>query len=213
MKIIIMDDHTMVLRGLEALLNYQADIEIVGTASNGEDAYQLAKELQPDMALLDISAPPGESGMVTAARIHADFPQIKIIMLTMYDDREYLLYTIENGASGFLLKNSSEEVLLEAIRTVYNGGVYISKEMVPYLVQGFVHRHTEETNSYLNLSEREVEVLILIAKGYGNKEISDKLFISVKTVESYKTKIMLKLGVKTRPELVEYALKKKLLQF
>lgn len=140
---------------LEALLNYQADIEIVGTASNGEDAYQLAKELQPDMALLDISAPPGESGMVTAARIHADFPQIKIIMLTMYDDREYLLYTIENGASGFLLKNSSEEVLLEAIRTVYNGGVYISKEMVPYLVQGFVHRHTEETNSYLNLSERE----------------------------------------------------------
>ncbi len=185
----------------------------MGTASNGEDAYQLAKELQPDMALLDISAPPGESGMVTAARIHADFPQIKIIMLTMYDDREYLLYTIENGASGFLLKNSSEEVLLEAIRTVYNGGVYISKEMVPYLVQGFVHRHTEETNSYLNLSEREVEVLILIAKGYGNKEISDKLFISVKTVESYKTKIMLKLGVKTRPELVEYALKKKLLQF
>lgn len=213
MKLIIMDDHAMVRKGLEVLLNYQPDIEVVGTAANGQDAYRLVEQLRPDIALLDISAPPWESGMITAGRVHADFPETKVIMITMCDDREYLLYTIQNGASGYVLKNGSEEELLEAIHTVYNGGVYICKEMVPYLVQGFIHRHNEDSNSYLKLAEREVEVLILIAKGYGNKEISDKLYISVKTVESYKSKIMLKLGLKTRPELVEYAIKKKLLQY
>lgn len=210
MKIIIADDHAVVRKGLEMLLNYQPDIDVVGTAGNGEEAFQLAGQHQPDIVLLDISMPPGESGMVTAGRIHTEYPEVKVIMMTMYDDRDYLLYTIQAGASGYVLKNAPESELLEAIRTVYGGGVYVCKEMVPHLVQGFVHRHKED--SYLELSEREVEVLTLIARGYGNKEISEKLFISVKTVESYKSKIMNKLDLKTRPELVEYALKKKLLQ-
>ena len=213
MRIVIADDHVVVRRGLEMLLNYQHDIEVVGVAGDGQQAYELVGELHPDIILLDISMPPGESGIVSAGRIHMDYPDTKIIMVTMYDDREYLMYTIQSGASGYILKNAPEEELLEAIRTVYNGGVYISKEMVPYLVQGFVQRHEEKKGSYLELSAREVEVLILIAKGYGNKEISDKLFLSVKTVESYKSKIMTKLDLKTRPELVEYALKKKLLQY
>ncbi len=213
MRIVIADDHVVVRRGLEMLLNYQHDIEVVGVAGDGQQAYELVGELHPDIILLDISMPPGESGIVSAGRIHMDYPDTKIIMVTMYDDREYLMYTIQSGATGYILKNAPEEELLEAIRTVYNGGVYISKEMVPYLVQGFVQRHEEKKGSYLELSAREVEVLILIAKGYGNKEISDKLFLSVKTVESYKSKIMTKLDLKTRPELVEYALKKKLLQY
>ncbi len=211
MKIIIADDHAVVRKGLEMLLNYQPDIDVVGTAGDGEEAFRLAGQCKPDIVLLDISMPPGESGMVTAGRIHAEYPDIKVIMMTMYDDRDYLLYTIQAGASGYVLKNAPESELLEAIRTVNNGGVYVCKEMVPYLVQGFVHRHNED--SYLDLSEREVEVLTLIARGYGNKEIGEKLFISVKTVESYKSKIMNKLGLKTRPELVEYALKKRLLQY
>ena len=213
MKILIADDHAVVRRGFELLINYQPDMEVVGTASDGQEAYQLVGQLRPDVVLLDISMPPGESGMVTAGRIHADYPETKVIMLTMYDDREYLLYTIQNGASGYILKNAPETDLLEAIRMVYEGGVYVCKDMVPYLVQGFVHRHKEDTGGLLQLAEREVEVLTLIAKGYGNKEIADKLFLSVKTVERYKSKIMTKLDLHTRPELVEYAIKKKLLQF
>jgi len=111
-----------------------------------------------------------------------------------------------------LLKNVPEEELIEAIHTVYEGSDYISKEMVPHLVDGFVNRHEEGKGGYLSLRERELEVLSLIARGYGNKEIGEKLFISVKTVESYRAKIMNKLGLRTRAELVEYALRKKLLQ-
>ncbi len=211
MKLIIADDHIMVRKALEMLLNYQHDMEVVATAGDGQEAYLLVEQLHPDVVLLDISMPPGESGMITAGRIHESFPETKIIMLTMHDDKEYLLYTLQSGASGYVLKNAPEDELLEAIRTVHDGGVFISKEMVPYLVQSFVNRH-EKNGSYLELSARELEVLTLIAKGYGNKEISDLLFISVKTVESYKAKIMTKLDLKTRSELVEYALKKKLLQ-
>ena len=211
MKLIIADDHIMVRKALEMLLNYQHDMEVAATAGDGQEAYLLVEQLHPDVVLLDISMPPGESGMITAGRIHESFPETKIIMLTMHDDKEYLLYTLQSGASGYVLKNAPEDELLEAIRTVHDGGVFISKEMVPYLGQSFVNRH-EKNGSYLELSARELEVLTLIAKGYGNKEISDLLFISVKTVESYKAKIMTKLDLKTRSELVEYALKKKLLQ-
>ncbi len=213
MRIIIADDHALVCKGFEMLINYQCDMEVVGIANNGQQAYELVGKLRPDIALVDISMPPGESGMVTAGRICADYPETKVIMLTMYDDREYLLYTVQNGVSGYLLKNTSEKELLEAIRTVHGGSVYICKEMVPYLVQGYVNRHNEDDDGLLQLTEREVEVLTLITKGYGNKEIAEKLFLSVKTVESYKSRIKIKLNLHTQPQLVEYAIKKKLVQF
>lgn len=211
-RIILADDHTIVRNALKMLLNHQPDIEVVGTASNSQETYDMVAKLQPDIVLLDISMPPGESGVVTAGKIHTDFPEVKIIMLTMHADKEYLLYTVQIGVSGYLLKNVPEEELIEAVHTVYEGSDYISKEMVPYLVDGFVNRHEEGKGGYLSLRERELEVLSLIARGYGNKEIGEKLFISVKTVESYRSKIMNKLGLKTRADLVEYALRKKLLQ-
>lgn len=215
MKIVIADDHAVVRRGLELLLNYQSDMEVVGTAADGQELVSLVERLRPDIALLDISMPNGESGLVTVGRIRTDFPATKVIMLTMYDDRDYLLYAIQNGASGYVLKNGPEMDLLEAIRTVYAGGVYVCKEMVPYLVQGFMQRNKGEiaSDGFLELTDREIEVLTLIAKGYGNSEIAEKLYLSVKTVESYKSKIMTKLGLHSRPELVEYAMKKKLIQF
>lgn len=211
-KVVLADDHTIVRNALEMLLNHQPDIEVVGMAANSEEAYEAVKNLNPDIVLLDISMPPGESGVITAGRIHTDFPDVKIIMLTMHADKEYLLYTVQIGVSGYLLKNVPEEELVEAIHTVYAGSDYISKEMVPHLVDGFVNRHEEGKSGYLSLRERELEVLSLIARGYGNKEIGEKLFISVKTVESYRAKIMNKLGLKTRAELVEYALRRKLIQ-
>lgn len=212
-RIVIADDHTIVREGLKLMLDHQPGIEVIGTASDGQGAYDLVEELHPDIVLLDISMPPGESGVVTAGRIHSDWPDTKIIMITMYAEKEYLLYTVQIGVSGYVLKNAPEADIVDAIRTVKDGGVYVSKEMLPYLVQGFVNRNREEEDAYLRLTEREIEILTLIAKGYGNKEISEKLFISVKTVESYKSKIMNKLDVKSRPELVEYALKKKLVQY
>jgi two-component system response regulator NreC len=212
-RIVIADDHTIVREGLKLMLDHQPGIEVIGTASDGQGAYDLVEELHPDIVLLDISMPPGESGVVTAGRIHSDWPDTKIIMITMYAEKEYLLYTVQIGVSGYVLKNAPEADIVDAIRTVQDGGVYVSKEMLPYLVQGFVNRNREEEDAYLRLTEREIEILTLIAKGYGNKEISEKLFISVKTVESYKSKIMNKLDVKSRPELVEYALKKKLVQY
>ena len=212
-RIVIADDHTIVREGLKLMLDHQPGIEVIGTASDGQGAYDLVEELHPDIVLLDISMPPGESGVVTAGRIHSDWPDTKIIMITMYAEKEYLLYTVQIGVSGYVLKNAPEADIVDAIRTVQDGGVYVSKEMLPYLVQGFVNRNREEEDAHLRLTEREIEILTLIAKGYGNKEISEKLFISVKTVESYKSKIMNKLDVKSRPELVEYALKKKLVQY
>lgn len=154
MKIIIADDHELVRKGFEMLLNYQPNIEVVGTAADGQTAYRLVSELHPDIVLLDISMPPGESGMVTVSHIHADFPETKIIMLTMYDDREYLLYTIQNGASGFVLKNAPEQDLLDAINTVHQGGVHICKDMIPHLVESFLHRHAEEGDTYLQLTKK-----------------------------------------------------------
>lgn len=211
-RIVLADDHTIVRNALKLLLNHQPDMEVIGTASDSEEAYKQVEELHPDIVMLDISMPPGENGIITAGKIHTDFPDVRIIMLTMHADKEYLLYTVQIGVSGYVLKNAPEEELIEAVHTVYAGSDYISKEMVPYLVEGFVNRHEEGKDGYLSLRERELEVLSLLARGYGNKEIGEKLFISVKTVESYRSKIMNKLGLHTRAELVEYALKKKLLQ-
>ena len=211
-RIIIADDHTVVREGMKLMLNHQKDIEVIGIAPDGQSAYEMVGELKPDIILLDISMPPGESCVVTAGRIHQDYPNTRIIIMTMYAEKEYLLYTVQIGVAGYVLKNAQESEILEAIYTVRDGGNYVSKDMLPYLVQGFVNRNREE-EAYLQLSEREMEILTLIAKGYGNKEISEKLFISVKTVESYKSKIMNKLNLKSRPELVEYAVKKKLIQY
>ncbi|MNC34959.1 Oxygen regulatory protein NreC [compost metagenome] len=133
----------------------------------------------------------------------------------MHDDEEYLFHVLKNGASGYVLKSAPDEELLLAIRTIYEGGTYIHPKMATSLVREFIKQEkTAGTEDLFELlSKRELEILPLIAKGYGNKEIAEKLFISVKTVEAHKAKIMEKLNLKSRPELVEYALKKKMLDF
>lgn len=135
----------------------------------------------------------------------------------MYDDEEYLFHVLRNGAKGYILKNAPDEQLLLAIRTVYNGETYVDMKLTTSLVNEFVNssnqEYTDTSDPFKVLSKRELEILPLIAKGYGNKEIAEKLFVSVKTVEAHKTHIMNKLELKSKPELVEYAMKKKLLEF
>jgi len=215
LKIVIADDHAVVRSGFAMIINFQKDMEVVATAADGIEAYNMVAKHRPDLILMDLSMPPGESGLIATAKINESFPDTKILILTMYDDEEYLFHVLKNGARGYVLKNSPDEELINAIRVVNEGGIYIHPKMATSLVREFVSSKQEVDGSapFQILTTREIEILPLIAKGYGNKEISEMLFISVKTVEVTKAKIMEKLNLKTRPELVEYALKKKLLDF
>lgn len=218
MKIVIADDHAVVRTGFSMILNYQEDMEVVATAADGVEAYQKVLEYKPDVLILDLSMPPGESGLVATSKISESFPETKILILTMYDDEEYLFHVLKSGAKGYILKNAPDEQLILAVRTVYKGETYVDMKMTTSLVNEFINQSHQEEVSYSSdpfkiLSKRELEILPLIAKGYGNKNIAEKLFVSVKTVEAHKTHIMNKLNLKSKPELVEYALKKKLLEF
>ncbi|MGG0821911.1 response regulator transcription factor [Paenibacillus turicensis] len=215
MRIVIADDHAVVRSGFSMIINFQEDMEVVATAVDGIEAYKMVSLHHPDILLMDLSMPPGESGLIAIAKINEDFPDTKIIILTMHDDEDYLFHVLKNGAKGYVLKNSLDEELIIAIRMVYQGGIYIHPRMATSLVREFVKKdqELEKNDPFEKLTARELEILPLIAKGYGNKEIAELLHISVKTVEAYKAKIMDKLGLKSKPELVEYALKKKLLIF
>ena len=217
MRIVIADDHAVVRTGFSMILNYQEDMEVVGTAAHGVEAYQKVMEYKPDVLIMDLSMPPGESGLIATSKISESFPETKILILTMFDDEEYLFHVLRNGAKGYILKNAPDEQLLLAIRTVYQGETYVDMKLTTSLVNEFVNNSFQDTQAsndpFKILSKREIEILPLIAKGYGNKDIAQKLFVSVKTVEAHKTHIMQKLDLKTKPELVEYAMKKKLVDF
>lgn len=213
----IADDHAVVRTGFSMILNYQEDMEVVGTAADGVEAYQKVMEYKPDVLIMDLSMPPGESGLIATSKISESFPETKILILTMFDDEEYLFHVLRNGAKGYILKNAPDEQLLLAIKTVYQGETYVDMKLTTSLVNEFVNNSFQDTQAsndpFKILSKREIEILPLIAKGYGNKDIAQKLFVSVKTVEAHKTHIMQKLDLKTKPELVEYAMKKKLVDF
>lgn len=216
MKIVIADDHAVVRTGFSMILNYQDNMEVVATAADGMEAFQMVSQYKPDVLIMDLSMPPGESGLIATGKIKEAFPETKILILTMYDDEEYLFHVLKNGANGYILKNAPDEELIKAVRTVYQEGTYIDPKMATSLVHELIHHDTEYSakNDHLKiLTKRELEILPLIAKGYGNKEIDEMLYVSVKTVEAHKARIMDKLELKSKPELVEYALKKKLLEF
>src|SRR5690625_4783079 len=198
MKIIIADDHAVVRSGFMHLLNFQDDMEVIATAADGREAYELTAKYEPDILLLDLSMRPGESGLITTGKIKENIPETKIIILTMYAEEEYLYNVLKSGASGCVLKKAHDEELLTAIRTVYIGATYIDTSMAPSLVREFLNKN--DANPFQLLTQRELEVLPLAAKGYGNKDIAAKLFISVKTVEVHKANIMGKLNLKSRPE-------------
>lgn len=216
MRIVIADDHSVVRSGFSMIINYQEDMEVVGTAGDGKEAYKIVQEFEPDVLLMDISMPPGESGLVATGKISSDFPNTKILILTMYDDEEYLYHSLKNGAKGYILKSAPDEELLDAIRTVHNKHIYVHPKMTNILVNQYIsgnQKTDKNDNPFEVLSQRELDVLALVAKGYGNKDIAEKLFISVKTVEAHKAKFKEKIGLSTRPEILEYAIKKKLIEF
>ncbi|RXT07090.1 response regulator transcription factor [Ammoniphilus sp. CFH 90114] len=212
-RVLIADDHHVVRSGLSMLIGSQDDMEVIGTASDGIDAYHKALELKPDVIIMDVNMP-GENGLSATTKIKAMAPEIEILILTMHDNKEYLFHMLKAGASGYLLKNAHDSDLMNAIRTVHSGAAYLYPSAAKILIEEFVTKveRGAETDQYDLLTEREKEILPLITLGYSYKEISEKLYVSVKTVESYKMKIMEKLQLKTRPELINYALKKGLLE-
>ncbi|WP_239734433.1 nitrate respiration regulation response regulator NreC [Mammaliicoccus sp. G-M28] len=216
MKLVIADDHAVVRTGFSMILNYQEDMEVVATAADGIEAYQMVAKHEPDVLIMDLSMPPGESGLIATGKISDDFKNTKILILTMFDDEEYLFYVLRSGAKGYILKNAPDEELINAVRTIHRGNMYIDSKVTSSLVNELVNPKQDgvhHSDPFKILSQRELEILPLIAKGFGNKEIAEKLFVSVKTIEAHKARIMDKLDLKSRPELVEYAMKKKLLDF
>jgi len=215
-KLLICDDHAVVRSGLHMLLHGRYNIEVVGEASEGDEAIELAEKLKPNVVLMDLSMPHGKDGMIASKELKERLPEVNILILTMHDDEQYLFQAIKVGASGYILKNAPHEELVGAIAAVARGEAYLYPSATKLLMYEFLQQKAVEPvydQAYLQLSEREKEVLTWLAKGYANKEIAQQLFISVKTVEAHKSNVMEKLGLKTRPELVKYAMQRGLLQF
>ena len=210
-RVVLADDHEVVRAGFKMILEQDAEIKVVAEAADGTQAYTIVSRERPDILLMDISMPPGQSGLVACEKIARDFPGTRIVILTMFAEPEYLFYTLRGGAAGYVLKNSTSEELLAAVRAVAEGGSYVHPKMTALLTKQLVGEGGEEDRSYRQLSNRELEILQLLAKGYTNKEISEQVYLSVKTVEAHRSKIYKKLGFKTRADLVSYALEHKLL--
>jgi Response regulator containing a CheY-like receiver domain and an HTH DNA-binding domain len=206
LRIILADDHKLIREGLRMLVNSQADMEVVGEADNGRIAITLTHELQPDVVVMDVSMPE-LNGLKATERLKELFPSIKILTLTRHMDEGYLKQLLEAGASGYVLKRSASEELVRAIHTVVNGQTYLDPAMMEQFVGNVIGRRAARGSPAKgDLSPREEEVLRLIAWGHLSKEVAARLQISIKTVEAHKTNGMQKLGMKSRIDLVHYAL-------
>jgi DNA-binding NarL/FixJ family response regulator len=201
LRLLLVDDHHVVRAGLRSLIDAQSDMEVVGEAADGEVACRLALELRPDIAVMDVSMPV-LNGAAATARIKRDQPEMKVLALTVHEDRGYLQQLLEAGASGYLLKRAAADELIRAIRAVARGDTYLDPNLAGKLL-GHLSRRPSQGDQ---LSEREEEVLRLIARGFTNREIAARLDLSVKTIETYKARTMEKLGLDSRAAIVAYAI-------
>ena len=204
LRVVLADDHPVVREGLKQLVNAQADMRVVGEAADGEAAWRAAKELEPDVLVIDLSRPV-LGGVEATLRVRRDCPGVKVLALTVHEERLYLTQLLRAGASGYVLKRAASVDLVNAVRTVAAGGTYIDPSVAGALVEEYLDAATSTHASEDALSEREREVLVGIARGFSNKEIAAKLGLSVKTVETYKGRMAEKLGLRSRVDIVRYA--------
>ncbi|MDB4892520.1 MAG: response regulator receiver [Gemmatimonadetes bacterium] len=212
-RVILADDHLVVRAGLKALLGTSKDIEVVGEATNGRDAVALVERLSPHIALLDLDMPQMD-GLAATKELVARGSATRVLILTMHTEDEYLVTLLEAGAAGYLVKNAADRELADAVRAVAAGGLYVQPAASLTLAREVARRaeHADEREKYLQLSERERDVLVLVASGHSASEIGEKLFISPKTVETYKQRITEKLNLSHRPDYVQFCLRLGLLQ-
>ena len=211
-KVLIVDDHAVLRAGLTALLEDEGDMTVIGEASNGEDAIELARTLRPDVVIMDLSMP-GLGGLEATRRISALELGVKILVLTAHAEEEYLFPVLDAGGSGYVTKTRADDDLINAIREVARGEVFLYAPATKLLLQRYQERNDEsEAGQLQQLSQREREVLALTAEGFSSSEIGERLFISPKTVDTYRSRITQKLGLKHRSEVVRFALQTGLLQ-
>lgn len=205
-KVLAVDDHRLVREGLTNLLRIHPEIEVVGEAADGDEAVAKTRTLEPDVILMDISMP-GMNGITATKLIKKELPEAKIIMLTMLDQEGYVYEAVKAGATGYLLKNTGLEDLVKAIKEVLKGGATLHPDAQAQLLKEYVFMARKNQDSY-GLSDREIEVLQLLADGMSNKEIAGSLFISTQTVKTHIAHIFDKLGVSDRTEAVAAALRR-----
>ena len=211
-SVLLADDHAMFRSGLKALLAEEASIEVIGEAATGDEAVDQTRKLRPQVVVMDLSMP-GSDGLEATRRIAALDLDTNVLVLTVHAEEEYLVPVVQAGASGYLTKTSADRDLVEAIRVVARGEVYLPPQATKLLLQEYKAAESDEdTGKLQQLSSREQEVLALTAEGFSSREIGKKLFISPKTVDTYRSRIMKKLGLDHRSELVRFALRVGLLK-
>lgn len=212
-RVFLADDHKILRESLVILLSQKENIEVIGEASDGQEAYRKIGELRPDIAILDISIPQ-LNGLDLAAKLRSELPEVKIVILTMHKTEEFVTRALLIGVKGYVLKDNALEELLECIEAVYNDKVYLSEDVTQFVVDGFV-KNLQESKSpqeESTISFREREILQLLAEGKSNKEISGALNLSIKTVETHRANIMRKLGFRNITDLVLYAVRNHIIE-
>jgi len=211
-KVVLADDHTLFRDGIKSLLAGSANIQVVGTFENGTDLIANIPHTEPDLVLTDISMP-GLSGIETTKILMEKYPQLKIIILSMHLNEDFVCNSVRAGAKGYLPKDIRKDELLKAIEAVYQGDTYFTKEVNEVLMQSLLNRNQEdlESEKLKALTKREIEIITLVGEGLINKEIANRLSISVRTVDAHKSNIMHKLELKSNVEIVKFAIKHQLI--
>ena len=208
-KVLLVDDHAIMRDGIRALLSIHDDIKIVGEASEGQEAIEKTQDLSPDVVVMDV-AMPDMDGIEATRRIRKQSPKVKVIVLTQYDNKEYVLSAIKAGAAGYVPKRALGSELVSAVRAVNRGESFLYPSAAAALIDDY-RRQAKTADPYDQLTPREREIQKLIAEGHSSREIADTLFISLKTVYGHRTKIMQKLGLRNRTDLFKFAVRKGLL--
>ena len=212
-KVVVADDHPIVREGVRMILAKERDIEVVGEAADGEQALQLVERVRPDVVIMDISMP-GMGGIEATQKVRERYPKVSVLVLTMHEDESYVFQLLRAGASGYVLKRAAAQDLVHAVRAAARGEAFLYPSVARKVVEDYLKRVEagEGRERYDGLTAREKEVLTLIAEGFTNQQIAEKLFISIKTVQTHRAHIMEKLGLHDRTELVRYAIRKGLIE-
>jgi DNA-binding NarL/FixJ family response regulator len=212
-RILLTDDHTLFRQGIRTLLSAEPDMEILAEASNASDAVVIARQMRPDVVLMDIGMP-GMSSFEATREIRKDRPETRVLFLSMYDDEDYVSECLEIGASGYLLKDAPADQLVTAVREVSRGGSFLSPRLLSRLVDDFrqLGHATAREPRFGTLTKREREILKLLAEGKSVKEIASQFDLSVKTIEAHKFNLMRKLDIHNKAQLVQYAIQKKVIR-